>query len=32
MNVLIADAFVRAQDDDEIKVVILAGAGTILLG
>jgi enoyl-CoA hydratase len=28
MNDMLADAFARAQDDDEIKVVILAGQGS----
>lgn len=27
MNVLLSEAFTRAQDDDEIKVVVLAGEG-----
>lgn len=27
MNILLHDAFTRAQDDDDIKVIILAGAG-----
>lgn len=28
MNDMLAEAFARAQDDDEVKVIILAGAGT----
>lgn len=28
MNVLLHEAFTRAQDDDDIKVIVLAGAGT----